>query len=249
MLAPEWLTQGQPIAHRGLHTGKLPENTLGAFQRAVDKGFPIELDLQMTGDNKLVVFHDRNTVRMTGQPMGVTTTRLSRLRRYPVLGTDAPMPTFAELLDLVAGKVPLVIEVKPAKLRHAERAFAVARALRGYRGDFVLQSFDPRIVKCLKKHTKHPTGLIVGRYKDPSVPKELRRRLEATWLTEAQAASMNPDFIAHDLKLLAPGISDKVREKKKLPLLTWTVKDSAKVAQAQVLADNYIFEQFLPETE
>lgn len=244
----EWLREGRLIAHRGLHNEALPENTLGAFRHAAEMGLPIELDLQMTFDSQVVVFHDRDTLRLTGQKYAVTKNKLSTLQELEVKNSGLPMPTFEEVLRTVNGEVPLLIEVKPAKIRTAERAAQTAHLLSTYPGQFAVQSFDPRIVKWFKKNTPYPTGLIVGRYKDPSTPPELRQVLQDFWLRNAKDMKngYRPDFIAHDFKLLSPGISDHFRIKKNLPLLTWTVKEKRQLGMAGALADGCIFEGFLP---
>lgn len=248
MPVPDWLVNGKPIAHRGLHGVAGPENSWGAFRAALDEGYPIEFDLQLTLDSKYLVFHDRNLKRMTGKSLTVTSHPLSLLQRHHILGTNEPPPSFVDLLSEVNGVVPLVIEVKPAKIRHKERATRVLEEIKDYDGPLVLQSFDARIVYWLKYYSNYPVGLIVGRYRDPSAPKEFRRRLEERWLAEAAEVprSMAPDFIAHDIKRLTTKISERVREKNKVPLITWTVNNKDKEDRAILLADNYIFDAIQP---
>ena len=245
MTVPLWLTGETPIAHRGLYSEKLPENTLGAFRLAIENKLPVEFDLQLTSDNKLIVFHDRNLLRLTGQHMTVTTNKLCNIQKHPILNSGGEsIPSFEEFLGLIRGQIPLVIELKPAKIRHRERAWAIREALKNYDGQFVIQSFDPRIVRWLKNNSDFTVGLIVGRYRDPTASRELRARFEKLWLADYLDPSkmIKPDFIAHDLKTLSPAISELIREKKNLPLITWTVNSEDKIRQARALADNYIFE-------
>lgn len=234
---PSWLTE-LPVAHRGLHGADIPENSLESFKAASDKNVAIELDLQLTVDGEMIAFHDTNLERMTGKRAAVANRTYQSIRRHP-LANGERIPCLTHVLEAVKSSVPLLIELKPGR-HHRLRAERTAEVLAGYRGAVAVQSFDPRIVTWFQKNTSLPAGQIMGRYKDPDLDKSLRRRLERMWLEEVKA----PDFIAFDLKKLTPEISDSIRGR--MPLLTWTVKDERKLKQAEVLADNFIFENVFP---
>ena len=237
---PSWLTE-LPVAHRGLHNAVTPENSLSSVKAAAAAGYAIELDVQLTLDEDMAVFHDTNLKRMTGKRREVQFSTYQAMRKYPFIGTEERIPSLYHVLREVEGAVPLLIEIKPGRATKL-RAQRTARYLEDYRGPVAVQSFDPRIVAWFKKNTSLPTGQIMGRYRDPFLAKPLRRHLERMWLAQA---TVPPDFVAFDLKKLSPETSDLLRSR--LPLLTWTVKSEGKLEQARVLADNVIFENIKPE--
>ena len=213
------------FAHRGLHGGPLYENSLLAFAAALEVGAGIECDLRLTADDQIIVFHDADATRMCGSPLKIgqgTLTDVQRLR----LG-DHPVPTLASLLELVVGRVPLLLEIK----EDADRwrwAPALKAALAGYKGPFGLMSFDPRIIRLVK--TNLPTvrrGLVV---RDDLPP--VRRRL-ALWLAD-------PQFLAVETKALGKAWVAKLRER--IPVYTWTVRTPDQREQAEVHADAAIWE-------
>ena len=144
MAAPVWLT-AQPIAHRGCHdaaAGRL-ENTLAAAEAAMTRGFAIECDLQLTADAEAVVFHDDTLDRLTDLAGPVIRQPLAALRKARLKGSDAHFPTLEELLDLVDGRVPLIIEIKTDRMTDtAPLCLAVRRVLEGYRGPVAVMGFN-----------------------------------------------------------------------------------------------------------
>jgi len=140
--------KGRTYAHRGLHTQDktVPENSLAAFRRAVDAGYGIELDLQLTRDGKVVVFHDDTLERLFGANRPVNSLTFEELRTLRLSGTDELIPSIGEVLDLVDGRVPLLIELKPAGKKNAELCERACEFLDVYDGPYMVESFDPRIV-------------------------------------------------------------------------------------------------------
>ncbi len=144
---------GRSFAHRGLHTEdrSVPENSLAAFRRAVEAGYGIELDVQLSREGEVVVFHDDTLDRVCGVPGRVDARSLPALRRLRLCGTEEGIPLFSEVLRLVAGRVPLIVELKTGHRNRllCEKALAY---LRRYEGPACIESFDPRIVAWFRFH-------------------------------------------------------------------------------------------------
>src|SRR6478672_10897644 len=136
------------FAHRGLHYGSgFPENSLIAFAAALEKGCGIECDLRLTADNKVVVFHDADCMRICGSPLRVGRSRWADLSRLRV--GEHPMPTLESLLSVVGGRVPLLLEVK-VEGDIWRWAAPLKSSFRGYEGAFGVMSFDPRLSRLMK---------------------------------------------------------------------------------------------------
>ena len=148
---------GVPIAHRGFHEdANSPENSIPAFKRAVERGYGIELDLHLLSDGSLAVFHDDTLLRMTGEEGCVKDLTQEDLKNYRLGGTEHTIPTFVQVLKLVQGEVPLIIELK-SEDNVPELCKATLDALDAYQGDFVIESFDPRVLMWLKKNAPEIT--------------------------------------------------------------------------------------------
>ena len=240
MKTPEFLT-ALPIAHRGLHDDTRPENGYGAFLAAIEHGFPIETDVRFSADGRLVVFHDDGLSRMTGDertPGECTATELKHLR---LAGTNEQIPLLSELLKWVGGKVPLLIEIKNMKGVKPKRiARALAEALEGYTGEFAVQSFQPFYVKAFKKlRPDVPCGVLGTAEKGAAkgIQGYVIKRLPFNFL-------VRPDFISYRLE----DLPRKKTEKFKGVRLAWTVRSEKDFERARKVADNVIFEKFIPQT-
>ena len=143
--------EGRPVAHRGLHSKpSIPENSLAAFARAADKGYGIELDVHLLSDGNLAVFHDNTLIRMTGKQGSVKDLITEQLKEYKLENTDEYIPTLSQVLSLVNGRVPLIIELK-LEANTRQLCKAVLSDLKGYSGAYVIESFDPRPLIWLRK--------------------------------------------------------------------------------------------------
>jgi glycerophosphoryl diester phosphodiesterase len=225
--ATDPLDPGQKgFAHRGLHRGSdFPENSLIAFAAALELGAGIECDLRLTADNRILVFHDADSMRMCGSPLRIgqcTHAELTRLR----VG-DGPIPTLESLLELVGGHVPLLLEVKVDQdiWRWAP---ALKRALGAYGGAFGIMSFDPRLPRLVKTNLPQVRrGLVIkdrlGGWK----------RFWAMWLADA-------NFIAVETSALGKPWVERAR--RRMPVYTWTVRNPEQRRQAAVHADAAIWE-------
>ena len=146
---------GRAYAHRGLYKngGDSPENSLPAFKRAVDAGYGIELDVQLSSDGEVVVFHDDDLKRACGVEKRVDGLTLAELQKLSLFESGERIPLFSQVLELVGGKVPLIVELKTGK-RNAELCEKTLALLRAYGGDACVESFDPRIVRWFRKNAR-----------------------------------------------------------------------------------------------
>lgn len=144
---------GRTFAHRGLYDPEqtIPENSLAAFRRAKEHGYGVELDVQLTKDKQLVVFHDASLLRMTGSEGGIGERTYAQLQQLRLCGTEERIPLFAEVMALLDGAVPVIVELKPHQ-DVAELSRLVLSVLRTLKGPYCVESFDPRVVRWFRKH-------------------------------------------------------------------------------------------------
>lgn len=234
----DWLTE-QPIAHRGLHTSECPENSLAAFEQAVDAGYPAELDVRLTADGVPVVFHDDRLDRLTDRSGRIDETAWENLSGCSLLDTDEPVPRLDAVLTRVDGAVPLLVELK-ASGRRAQLARAVAGRLDAYEGEFAVQSFDPRLVAWVRRHRPTwPRGQLAGLDESHGfVTRVLVNRLVPNLLTR-------PDFVGYRHDYLPYPPVERYRERDK-PILAWTVRTESERRTVAPFADGIIFEEIRP---
>ncbi len=144
--------QGLSYAHRGLHGAGCPENSLAAFQAALERGFGAELDIHLLADGNLAVIHDSALLRTTGKEGRVEDLTTGQLKDYFLEGTTETIPEFSQVLALFKGKRPLIVELKSVDSNYAALCEAACKQLDGYNGPYCLESFDPRCVLWLKQH-------------------------------------------------------------------------------------------------
>jgi len=245
MFSLAWLT-ARPIAHRGLHGGEIVENTLQAADAAVAANYSIECDIQLTADGELVVFHDETLDRLTVAAGPLHTRTLSDLKSISYRHAAGKIPDLGEFLAHVASRAPLLIELKSrwdGDIRIAERAITF---LANYPGPFALMSFDPWLVRALRRlaPTMH-RGIVAERnYADPEWRFTPAQKFGLGNLTHI--GQTWPHFVAYwirDLPALAPLLARNVLG---MPLLTWTVRTKMEEARAARWADQMIFEGFRP---
>jgi glycerophosphoryl diester phosphodiesterase len=238
--APRWIVE-RPIAHRGLHGDGRPENSLAAFTAAAFAGYPIELDVHRTADDRIAVFHDDTLERMTGAAGRVQETPWAHLAALRLAGTDERVPELVDVLAAIDGRVPLLVELKGGG-REGRIERLVVDAVRDYRGEVAIQSFDPLGLVHVRMAAPHvPRGLLACDFADESLswPKKfLLRRL-------ALAPIAAPSFIAYDLHAL-PYWAPTLARRLGLPLVAWTVRTPEELLSARALADNVIFEHVRP---
>ena len=237
----EWIRE-RPIAHRGLHGDGVPENSVAAFEAAVDAGYPVELDVRLTADEVPVVCHDANLGRLCGLDDDVAALERADLEGVTLLDSEEGVPTLEGALDAVDGRVPVLVEVKNRERPGAvERA--VARTLEDYEGSFAVQSFNPLTVRWFRRRRPSwPRGLVAGAFRDVAAGGPLLRfalrRLLASPLCR-------PDFIAYEHDAL-PFWPVTLHRAAGYPVLAWTVRSRAALRRSREHADNVIFESIRP---
>ena len=240
----DWLT-ARPIAHRGLHDAAagVIENTAQAFQAAIDGGYAIECDLQISADGEAMVHHDDVLGRLTDGQGRLDATTAQALQRVAYKATAGHMLTLGELCDLTAGRATLLIELKGTFAGDERLAARTAKVLAGYRGPVAAMSFDPSLMAAVRRLAPaFPLGLVAMR-RAPDSPATARM----SPLRYARLAlAARPQFLAYrvqDLKTPPPLLARHVL---RMPVLTWTVRTPADRARAARSADQMIFEGFRP---
>ena len=227
-----------PIAHRGFHDEKTPENSIGAFKNAIDNNFVIELDLRILKDGQVIVFHDAGLLRLCGVRKYIKRCCYKDLKSLKLNQSEFGIPTFLEVLKLVNGKVPLLIELKTSFFgRKLEKE--VLKILKDYKGEYAIQSFNPLSLKWFKKHAINiPRGYLSSFFDGSlSIAKKLVKRL-------CFAKSCTINFISYD----ANNLPNKYVEKyKNLPLIAYTVSSRDEWERVGDYVDNIIFENFNPK--
>ena len=234
------------IAHRGLfdNAQAYPENTLPAFARAVEAGYGIELDVRLTKDGRLVVAHDKTLARIAGTDAAVRDLTQAELAAYPILASGETIPAFADVLALIAGRVPLIVELKPESdvIETCERT---AEALADYPGPYCVESFDPRV---LWWYRRHRPGVLRGQLSqdftdDPATASRLADKLLTAMVGNLVTW---PDFVAYrhtDANRFAVRFWQAVLGS---TLVGWTIKSAAELADARRRFAVIIFDGFIP---
>lgn len=226
-----------PIAHRGLHDAglKIPENSCAAFARAMQEGYAVETDVRLTRDGKLILFHDDDLFRMTGKKGKTDDMTADELSALRLGGTDERIPRFAEFLEFIGGKIPLLIELKPSG-RRKELVCKVLETLQNYKGEFALQSFDPRLLWQVKNRAPHILRGQLGCFYEKFTPQ---------WYVVKHMnlnAFTKPDFISYKIA----DLPYKPAKRKDTLLLGWTVRTEQEYDRIKNIADNVIFENIRP---
>lgn len=224
------------IAHRGLHGAGVPENSLPAFLGAVTQGFAIELDVHLTSDRRLAVFHDHDLRRMTGLDRQVEACDWAELQTLRLGNTTCRIPSLGEVLELVGGRVPLLIEAKDDTCS-GRLEQALMDALSGYKGLYLVESFNPYVVWWLKRNAPQvPRGqLAAWNFPELSPIKcWALRHMIFNWLTK-------PDFIAYNVSDLTDSFLKRCGCGK--GIFAWTIRTPEEYEKAR-RCDGLIFEGF-----
>ena len=232
-----WLT-ARPIAHRGFHdlNDKRWENTLSAFSAAIERGYAIECDVHLSADGVPIVIHDDDLRRLTGTEGFVWQRTAAEMAQLRVGGTDDHPPTLSELLDLVDGRVPLVVEIKGTPGHDAGLVKAVGRLLKRYEGQVAIMSFDHWLIREFETEA-------------PGIPGGLTAYGTANHETEAHFS-----MLAHGIAFTSYAAGDLpnrfvsfVRERLGMPVITWTIRDQPAIDLTFRYADQMTFEGFEPD--
>ena len=244
----DWLT-ARPVAHRGLHDAAagVIENTALAFQAAIVGGFGIETDLQISADGEAMVHHDFALGRLTLGSRLLAAMTAAGLKEVPFKDTTDRMMTLGELCDFVAGRTPLVIELKSRFDGDIRLVARVAQVLQSYAGPVAVMSFDPGLVQALRETASGlPRGIVAERYFKDTEWRALTppQRRDLAFLLHGWRT--RPHFVAYHVKDLPSAGPWIARNILGLPLLTWTVHTLEDRRRAKRWADQMIFEEFRP---
>ena len=225
------------IAHRGIHDNKnIYENTLESFKLAMEKGFIIELDIRITKDKQIVVFHDNNTKRITKQERIVEESTYKELNNQNIIH----IPLLSEVLDLVSGKVPLLIEIKQTnKVGELETIFM--KTMKKYKGKYAIQSFNPNVLYWFKRnYPKVLRGQLSYKYNKQKIS-PIKKVILSNMLSNIFT---KPNFISYKYNELS---LEKINKYKKnnIHLIGWTITNEREFNHYKEYYDNLICEKSL----
>ena len=231
---------GKYIAHRGLH-GEYPENSLGAFSYAVEKNFAIELDVRLTKDCKMVVFHDKDLMRVCGVDVNVSDFTYEQLSLFKLGESNEKIPLLADVLKLVDGKVPLLIEIKNGSPFWVLEK-RLARMLKKYKGEYVVESFNPFSLFYFRIFSPSiERGQLISTYKNKLDFEYIARKICAVplvWKLFSQ-----PNFVAGDLRSVSMETLFAVLDSG-ADYVTWTAKNDELIETAKQFSKTVIFENY-----
>ncbi len=241
----DWLTS-LPIAHRGLHDTKhgVEENSLPAIGAAIASGYSIELDVQMSADGEAMVFHDRTLDRLTGETGSITKFTAAKLNQTAYANGKGTIPTLLQVLDMVAGRAGLIIEVKSDWQRNTELVRRTAQCLGSYEGNAAVMSFDPVQVAWLAHEAPNIMRGIVadGATQDDYPWLPFATRLSLREFRHADVT--RPDFLSLDKHWLPCPVSRSYR-KTHTPMICWTIRSEQEASDALRWCDQVTFEGYL----
>ncbi len=238
---------GWNYAHRGLHDNETdaPENSLKAFELAVENGYGVEYDVQLTKDEIMVVCHDFDLKRICGDDVKIRDLTYEELQKYTILDSDQHIPTFDEVLSVIDGKVPMIIEYKIPGLEPKVCQMANER-LNEYEGLYCIESFNPMGVLWYKKNRPQVVrGILSDNYvkegfrEYPVIGYEILHNLLVNFI-------IKPDFIAYDAKYADDVSRTLCRKLYKAPSVAWTIKSDEELIKNKDKYDIFIFEGFRP---
>ena len=240
---PGWLTE-RPYAHRGLHdiAAGVVENTPSAFRSAIDAGYGIECDVQISADGEAMVHHDFILGRLTRGNSRLDERTAAELQAIDYFATGDRMLALGGLCDLVAGRVPMLVEIKSRFDGDARIALRTAEVLAAYRGPVAVMSFDPAMIGAVRGAARTlPRGL-VAMQRDKDAP----ARAISRWRYIRELVAARPQFLAYRVQDLTTRPPRAARRLLRWPLLTWTVRTPEQRDAAGQHADQMIFEGFRP---
>ena len=228
-----------PICHRGAHWFEgVDENSFEAFERAIAMGLPFEIDVHLSLDGEVFIHHDKSFQRLGGQNINLTNRTSSQLIELRTRNSAHGIVLLRDLLKLVKGQVPLVIEIKHTRRDNALEDRLI-ETLKGYSGEYSLQCFYPFSITYLKKQgLSCPLGLLGGPLKDEPIAYPFKVFVKSLCM----APKLKPDYIAYQWDCLAKRAPQRMREDFEIPLIGWTVTDELSKSFCERYSDNYIFE-------
>ena len=235
----------RPIAHKGLHSNdsSIPENSIPAFQKAIEHKLPIELDIQLTQDNNIIVFHDYNLQRICGLNKLVKKCTLAEIKELNLLNSDYKIALLSEVIDLVQGKVPILIDIKNRN-KAGKLEKLLVQELENYRGDIAIQSFNPFSIRWFAKNAPHIIrGQLHFKVRNQIIDKIIRY----TFIEKIFNFISQPDFTSFRIVDIDNKNKMKRIKNQKTPTILCTVKSSEDYSKLKDVCDNVIFENFIPD--
>lgn len=233
--------QNHVYAHRGYYNDDFPENTIGAFARAVNHGYGIELDVQITKDHQVVVCHDYNLLRASGKDLEIDQHSYDELKQISLFNKDCHLPLFQEVLDVVNGKVPLIVEIKQ-KAFDCTTCVLVQKILDQYQGMYVVESFNPI---AMNWYLKHQPALIRGQLSCDFYKNKNMNPLKQFFLTNCLGNCLSrPDFIAYEVNDRQKLAFQILKKFFRVKTVLWTVKNEKQYLNVKNQGDIIIFEKF-----
>lgn len=235
------------IAHRGLFNNKdIPENSISAFKKAYKEGYGVELDVQLTTDGKLVVFHDGSLKRMCKVDKKIYECSYDELQQLNLLDTNEKIPLFKDVLDCFDEKMPLVVEIK-SDGDYITTVKKTVEMLKTYDRNYTMESFHPMVIKWLKDN--HPEiirgQLAYGMTKDKDAKLNPIMKFAMTYLLSNVLT--RPDYVAYDIKN-SDNLSFRIISKLyKGECVAWTIKNQEQLIKAKEYYKQFIFDSFIPE--
>ncbi len=235
-----------PLTHRGWHRDDVPENSLLSFEKSIEQGYSIELDIHQLLDGELIVFHDENLKRMTGHDINLSEATYSEIRDLKLLNSSERIPTFSEVLQCVDGRVPLLLELKTEKSHRKTGKLeeTLLPLLRNYSGDFAVQSFNPFSVLWFKNNAPDLARGLLSRQFDISdfncFQKYYLRNLVLLPL-------VRPDFICYQWDIVDKLALKFARKVLGLPVIVFVIRNEEERSRMIDYYDNMIFEDFRPQ--
>jgi len=235
---------GKYVAHRGLFNNRdIPENSLAAFRAAVEGGYPIELDVQLTRDGRLVVFHDELAYRMCRSDKKISDMTYPELQELRLLDTEEGIPLFSDVLLQVNERVPILIEIKHYK-DCTKIAAELSRQLKDYKGEYAVQSFHPRAVAWYRRHERDvAAGLLATKY--------TKKGSRVPWHNVCSTLLLNfysrPDFVSFNHKHIRLFPYRLARRLYRFGNACWTLKNQKDLDLAKESFDICIFDSFIPK--
>lgn len=234
-----WIAKS-PIAHRGLFTDKIPENSLAAFKNAIKYKLPIEFDVCCLADGTPVVFHDEKLARMTGKDGFISSCNYSDIEKLTLSGTKEKIPTLAEALKVIDGKVPVLVEIKNyGKVGYVEKQ--IWKVLQDYRGEYAIESFNPYTLEWFKKNAPKVKRGQAASFDDKEITGIRKFYLKRMSLNKKIS---EPNFIMYD----ASNMPNKYLKKyyTVIPVLAFHVKNKEEEYRIKGFADNILFNSYIP---
>jgi len=228
------------IAHRGLWNNEIAENSLSAFSRAVDKKYPIELDAQITTDGTLVVFHDWTLERMTGIKGELSHKTYSDIKNAKLQNTNQTIPLFEDVLDLVDGDVPIIVEIKSKSYLNFDICKKVYDVLKKYNGKYAISSFNPFVVSWFAKNAPEVVrGQNFTNFGNRNFMIAFMKKmfLYVSWIK----SNNRPDFFVIRAQMIPHSFPVHKALKNKKSILAYAVKDYDEYVRIKDIIDNEFF--------